>query len=223
MVPEAYLKLQDKRISEIIQAQNKLTPISDAQVGLPELGRWIKYNFVETHEKTEILAKLFLPSGGAFGKPMSFPFGTPPGITLNHYGKGKVIYLASPIEEYYERRRLPETRKLIRKLVNILTDNDFVFESGASPGLIMNISGNSGVFYLHLLNYNGAMHEDGYAVECVTPLKNIKIRLGKMFSNTIEIKTLWTNKKIDFKEKDTIIEFCLPELETFETLIIRRN
>jgi hypothetical protein len=79
------------------------------------------------------------------------------------------------------------------------------------------------VFYLHLLNYNGAMHEDGYAVECVTPLKNIKIRLGKMFSNTIEIKTLWTNKKIDFKEKDTIIEFCLPELETFETLIIRRN
>lgn len=219
LIPEAYLKLKDCRISGVLSnVENKLTPASDAQVGISELNRWIDYTIVEPCPETEILADLYLPSGGAFGAPLEFPLGTPPGITLNHYGKGKVIYVAFPLEEFYERRRLPETRNILKELFRILLDREFAVEMDAPPGVIMNLTGNGQQYFLHLLNYTGTMHEDGHAVEYIAPVNNIKINLSEKFGNIKSLRNINTG---DFVKNSGGNTFWLNQLEIFCTYIFQ--
>lgn len=216
-IPEAYLKLYPEYFPGIVGARNQLTPVSDAQVGLAELKRWINYTVVKARPGTSILADLYLPAGGAFGEMLKFPLGTPPGITLNCYGRGKVIYAAVPVEEFYERRRLPETRKLLRALFEILLDNDLLVQVEAPPGIIMHFAENGDHRFLHLLNYTGTMHEDGHAVEWIAPVKGIKVHFSRRLGKVAAITRLEDNLKINPIEENC---FELPELETFATYII---
>ncbi len=216
-VPEVYLQLTGSRIASVVSAKNLLTPVSDAQVGIPELKRWLDYTIVKAHDNTETLANLYLPAGGAFSAPLEFPLGTPPGITLNHYGKGKVIYVAAPIEEHYERRRLPETRKLLKSLFGILLDNKFIIEVDAPPGIIVNLTGDGGRFFLHLLNYTGTMHEDGYAVEYIAPVHDIKIKLSGI-PGECTLKQVGGGKTLKPAKDRT---FNIDRLEIFDSYIIQ--
>jgi Hypothetical glycosyl hydrolase 6 len=218
-VPEAYLKLNSEYVSKVVSAKNKLTPISDAQVGIASLKRWIDYTIVKARPETEVIADLFLPAGGAFGAPLEFPLGTPPGITLNNYGAGKVIYIAAPVEEFYERRRLAETRRLLHTLFNIMHDDDLIVKIDAPPGVIMHLSTNGEDHFLHLLNYCGTMHEDGHAVEWVAPVSGIKVHFSKRLGDISEITRLSDNLTLSTTDKNY---FELPELKIFETYIINQ-
>jgi len=218
-VSEAYLKLNSEYVSGIVRAKNQLTPISDAQVGLAELKRWINYSIVKTRPETKVIADLFLPAGGAFGAPLDFPLGTPPGITLNDYGAGKVIYIATPVEEFYGRRRLAETRKLLKTLFKILLDDDLIVEIDAPPGVIMHMSTNGKENFLHLLNYCGTMHEDGHAVEWVAPVSGIKIHFSERLGNVSKITRLSDSLALTSTGKNY---FELPELKIFGTYIINQ-
>jgi putative glycosyl hydrolase-like family 6 (GHL6) protein len=218
MIPEAYLKLNDSRLLNELDGNSNLTPVSDAQVGLPGLKRKIEYSIVEAAQNTKVLADLYLPAGGAFGESLHFPLGTPPGITLNHYGQGKVIYVATPLEEYYLSRRLPETRGLLGKLFEILLD-DFVVHVEAPPGIIINLTTNGKEYFLHLLNYCGTMNEDGCAVEYIAPVRNIKVKLGGKLVSKNNLHALYSD--IDLQKNNSGAHFVLPELKTFETIIIR--
>jgi len=216
-VSEAYLKLNTEYVSGIVNAKNQLTPISDAQVGVAGLKRWINYTICRARPETKVIADLFLPAGGAFGAALEFPLGTPPGITINTYGSGKVIYVATPVEEFYERRRLAETRKLLDTLFKILLNNDLIAEIDAPPGVIMHMSTNGEDKFLHLLNYCGTMHEDGHAVEWVAPVSGIKVKFSQRLGNISKLTRLSDNLKLTSTNKNN---FELPELNIFETYII---
>jgi hypothetical protein len=217
MIPEAYLKLTDSRLRQTIDGKSDLTPVSDAQVGVPGLKRKIDYCIVEAAPGTDVLADLYLPAGGAFGAPLDFPLGMPPGVTLNQYGKGRVIYVATPIEEHYLTRRLPETRLLLRQLFSILLDDDLLVELNAPPGLVMHLSENSDTRFLHLLNYCGTMHEDGYAVEWVAPVTGHSVRFSKRLGEITSLTRLSDNLKLTPVEPNC---FEFPELHIFDTYII---
>ncbi len=218
-ISEAYLKLNSNYVSEFVDAKNHLTPISDAQVGLAELKRWINYTICKARPETEVIADLFLPAGGAFGAPFEFPLGTPPGITLNRYGKGKVIYIVNSIEEFYERRRLAETRKLLGGLVKILLNDDLIVEIDAPPGVIMHLASNGENKFLHLLNYCGTMHEDGHAVEWIAPITGIKVKFSQRLGNISQITRLSDSLTLQSTNENC---FELPELKVFETYIINQ-
>jgi putative glycosyl hydrolase-like family 6 (GHL6) protein len=220
LVPEAYLKIKDQRLAGIVPAENQLTPASYAQAGIGGLKRWIDYAFVKAQEGTEILADLFLPSGGAFGKALEFPYGTPPGITLNHYGQGRVIYVAFPIEEFYERRRLQETRKLLKELFRMLVGGDFAVEVDAPPGVIINFTQNGDRSFLHLLNYTGTMQEDSHALEWIAPIRNISVKVAER-APIERIQLLEASTDISFERTGSSISFKLPELNVFETVILK--
>jgi hypothetical protein len=220
VVPEAYLKLKDQRLSGIVPAKNQLTPASFAQAGIWGLDRWIDYSFVKALEGTEVLADLFLPAGGAFGADLEFPYGTPPGITLNHYGQGRVIYVASPIEEFYELRRLKETRKLIKELFRMLVGGEFAVEVDAPPGVVINYTQNGDSKFLHLLNYTGPMQEDSHALEWIAPVKNISIKVNDAISAK-SVQLLDSSRDIPFEQSGSSISFKLPELNVFETIVMK--
>lgn len=219
-VPEAYLKIKDQRLAGIIPAENQLTPASYAQAGIWGLDRWIDYSFVKTLKGTEILADLFLPAGGAYGAPLEFPYGTPPGITLNHYGQGRVIYVAFPIEEFYELRRLKETRKLLKELFKALVGGEFAIEVDAPPGVVINFTKNGDRSFLHLLNYTGPMQEDSHALEWIAPVRNITVKVAER-SPIKSVRLLESSADIPFERSDSSISFKLPELNVFETVILK--
>jgi len=216
LVPEAYLNLK----AAFAGIDSALTPASDAQVGIPGLKRWIEYTIVKAAPGVEILADLYLPAGGAFGAPLDFPYGVPPGITLNRFGRGKVIYSAVPLDGFYARRALPETRRLLRGLFRLLLEGDPALELEAPAGVIMNLTESVAGIYLHLLNYCGSMHEDGRPVEWVAPLDGLRVKFSKRLGKIKELRYLADDAAIP---PDPDGAFTLKRLEAFATYQLRRE
>jgi hypothetical protein len=221
-VPEAYLKLQDEKLQKASPSKNHLIPVSDAVVGFFGLPRWVEYNMVEARSGSEMLADLYLPAGGAFGAPLEFPFGTPPGIILNRLGKGKVIYVAAPLEKHYLRRGLTETRKLLKGIFSILLDDDFSVQIDAPAGVVMNITEDKENFYLHLLNYCGTMHEISYAVDCIVPVYDLKVSFSGKLSGAAELTRLRNSAKIKLHNENGRRVFKIPELKISETYVLKK-
>ena len=214
LIPEAYLRLRDPRLQSCAGGANNLLPASDAVVGIPAMKRHIEYFIVKARSTTQVLADLYLPAGGAFGDDLQFPLGTPPGITLNHYGKGKVIYIAAALEEQYFLRRLPETRRLLARLIRILLDEKSLLQLDAPSGVVMNITKNSESIFLHLLNYCGVMHEDGVAVEWIAPVRGIQVQFSARCGSVKNLRRLEDGLLV---EPDSQGNFSLPELQSFAT------
>lgn len=212
LVPEAYFKMRDEELAET----SGLLPVSDAVVGVPYMKRMLEYRIAEAVPGAEILADLYLPAGGAFGEALEFPYGTPPGIVLNRYGRGKVIWCAADIGLHYEARRLAESRNVLAKLFDRLTGEFFV-KLHAPAGVVMNVTCSSGKdeYYLHLLNYCGVIQECGCAIEYIAPLYNISVTIPEDFTAVC----LSDGKALERVDGKVVI----PELGVFETLILRKN
>lgn len=213
LIPEAYIKIRDGKLYK----KGSLIPVSDGVVGVDNLKRFIEYSVVKPHSKAKILADLHLPSGGAFGSEMNFPLGTPPGIILNKFGKGKVIYCAAPFEKNYLRRGLPEFRQLARNIFNILLDNKPLIKMQAPSGVVMNLTQKKDKLFLHLLNYCGTIQNDNYYIDWIAPLNSIQISL---LGKAKEIRRLSDGASIDFKTVGGYNEFETGELKIFETFEI---
>ena len=212
LVPEAYFKMKDQKLF----SASHLLPVSDAVVGVPYMNRTLEYKIAEALPGAEVLADLYLPAGGAFGEDLSFPYGTPPGIVLNRYGKGKVLWCAADIGLHYEARRLAESRNVLAALFDMLT-GDFFVKVNAPAGVVMNATASKDgkEFYLHLLNYCGVMQECGCSVECIIPLHDIEIEIPENFSVTC----VSNGNALANKNGKAVI----PELGVFETLVLRKN
>lgn len=188
-IPEAYLKFPDE----------KMIIVSDSVVGVPDLKRCIDYTIVQ-NKTAKVLADLYLPAGGAFGKPLEFPLGKPPAITINTYGKGKVIYVSPPIGRIYKRRRLKDIRNLIVRLTDIILDQKPLLKIDAPAGIIANVTSDGNTTYVHLLNYCGTMYECGNPVEEIVPVHDINVMLlcNNEYQN-VKIKELKIFKTLQFK------------------------
>lgn len=222
LVPEAYLKFREEKTHWPFSSENRLLPVSDAVVGFVGMPRKIEYCIVNARKTADTLADLYLPSGGAFGAPLEFPFGTPPGIIINRLGTGKVIYVSAPIEMHYFRRGLTETRKLFRKIFSILLDNDFAVDIDAPSGVIMNIAEDKGNYYLHLLNYCGTMHEKSYSVDCIVPVRDLKVSFSRRLSGATEVTRLRSSKTTGLCDENGRRMFKIPELKISDTYILKK-
>ncbi len=218
LIPEAYLKIRDEKLFK----KDVLIPASDGVVGVDNLKRFIEYTVVKLNSDARILADLHLPSGGAFGEPMEFPLGTPPGIVLNRFGKGKVVYMATPIEKNYLRRGLPEIRELVKKLFGLLLDDKPLLKLDAPSGVIANLTEDTDNLYLHLLNYCGTVQNDNYYLEWTAPLFDLKVDVA-FDGNAGKIISLGDNREIEFKQREGRVCFSVLKLETFETYVISKG
>jgi hypothetical protein len=202
-------------LSPELRRISRLLPVSDAVVGLPELKRYIKYSILEKTEHSELLAELYLPSGGAFGAPMTFPLGTPPGIIRNQFGKGNVISMAADIGTHYALRRLPESRHIIAAIFDLLAGDAWTAKLDAPAGVVMNIAQDSARYYLHLLNYCGSMQDYGCTVEDTIPVNGLVLHLNVKAHALLRLAD---NKKITVDGASV----PLPQLNSFDTYIIEK-
>lgn len=208
-VPEAYVTSKEGLCQ-------RLVPVSDAVVGVPDLNRYIRYMHVAL-QNARALADLYLPADGAFGEPLTFPYGTPPAITENVYGKGRAYYMAAQIGLMYARRGLPEQRNLLVNLVRRALSDKPVLEMHAPPSLIVNLVENARESCLHILNYTGMMLEKSRAIEWIAPLENIgaTIRLPHPIK---EVRTLYPDAVIPFEQNGGEVRVTLPRLEKYQSI-----
>ena len=140
--------------------------------------RTVAYTVVDTDEDTEILAELYLASGGTFGAPFTFPEGHPPALVRHKYGKGQVYYLASDLSERYLSRHLPKQRRMLAALADLAVGTPPLVDAPHAPsGLYLYMTEDTKGRYLHLINYCGSMLETGCPVEDIVPLYDITLKL----------------------------------------------
>lgn len=207
-VPEAYIapcSLTDKYI-----------PVSDAVVGVPDLQRYIQYMHVNP-TSAQILASLYLPADGAFGEPLTFPYGTPPAITVNCYGAGKAYYCAARLGYIYARRGLPDQRNLIKELLHHALGGKLAVELDAPPSLIINLTEDVHNRYLHILNYTGSMLEKSRAIEWIAPVYHIHVNVS-VPSPVNDVRLVYPDESIPFSFENGRVSFELEELKTYQSI-----
>lgn len=218
-IPEAYLRALDSgRLGLEGRASGFLVPVSDAVVGVPSLRRHIEYARVRAREGVEILADLFLPAGGAFGEPLEFPLGHPPGVTVNRYGEGLAVYCAASPEVTYLRRRIPDARRLIVGLVDIALGGEPILRLDASPGILANVTERRGTRYVHLLNYCGPMFEGGNPVEEILPVSDIGVEL-RVADGPARARTLYGGEGLPVTHEGAYAAVTLPRLDIHEVVV----
>ena len=220
LVPEGYFRYRREHALSAGNNFEHLLPVTDAGVGLFS-ERQVEYAVTRPHPDADVIADLYLPAGGAFGAPFEFPVGKPPGIVAKSYGKGRVVYFAAPVEKRYFRRGLPELRELIVRAVDYACGGDPVVELSAPPGVVMNLTQAEGAYYLHLLNYNGPMHETSLSVDSITPISDIEavLRLPHTF-RVHSVRRLTNNGDLQFERGDDRLTVRLPKLKIFETIVV---
>ena len=219
LIPEAYLRLTEPdRLGLGHRKRGFLIPVADAAVGVPGLQRHIEYVRVRPRPGVEALADMYLPAGGAFGEPLDFPLGFPPGVTLNRFGKGRALYCAASLEVTYLSRRIPDLRRIIVGLVDLALDGRPVLRLDASPGVMANVTERHDTTYVHLLNYCGPMFESGAPVEELTPQSDIRIHC-RFPGDDARVRTLYGGETLEARMEDGYAAVTLPTLAVHEVVI----
>jgi hypothetical protein len=220
LIPETYFKWNVKNPIAKDMDLNHLIPVSDAVV-LQQERRPPEYVVAKSNDEAWVVADLFLPAGGSYGKPFDFPLGNPPGVVTHRFGKGQVVYFAAPLEKHYLRRGLAELRQLFINAVDFVCGGKPLLNIKAPPGVVANLTSAPGRYYLHLINYCGTMHESSYPVEWVAPIKEIPVQLLLEPKITIKsVKMLNEDRTLDFQHLETYLKFIVPHLGIFDTVII---
>ena len=219
LIPEAYIRLEDAAVRSDKYPAGFLVPVSDAVVGVPALKRFIEYAVVAPGRTAEVLATLYLPAGGAFGKEVDLPLGSPPAITVNRFGRGKVVYVSAPLEKIVLRRRLPEARDLIVRMVDLALDDRPIVKLDGPPGVIVNVIQREEAKFVNLLNYCGTMYEDSNPIDWIAPVENIVVQL-RVETEPRNVSLLYGRSVPHWRIDGSYLTIQLPRLEIFETIVV---
>jgi len=144
---------------------------------------------------------------GPKGEKSNYPY-----ITLNQYGRGKVIFIAGEIFKTYWEKNDPYLKYLIRNLVNLVT-SDKLLEVKAPPCLEVSLFQKENKKILHLVNSHTEKVLSGISfAEFIPPIYGIKVRL-KIERKPKEIIQQPEKKRIEFTYKEGYIEFKVPEVK----------
>lgn len=210
-VPEAYVKSECGLCGDLV-------PMSDAVVGIPNLDRYVFYTYVKP-EGAEVLADMFLPADGMFGTPLTFPFGKPPAVTMNRFGKGRAYYLSCEIGFMYERRGLPEQRELLKNIVLHALDHKPVLAMDAPPSVIANLVEDVKGRYLHLLNYTGSMLEKSRTIEWVAPIDGFRVTV-RVPKKVASVKAVFPDTDLAFEQNGEEVTFTIPKLHIYQSIAL---
>ncbi len=213
-IPEAYVKPVCKLPGF---PEGRMVITTDAVVG--GIGsRVVHYTRAEPREGVETLASLYLPAGGTFGSPFTFPEGEPPAITVHPVGKGRVIWCASDLWERYLRRHMPDQRKLLCALADFAVGTTPLADADAPAGVYVYMTENAEGRYLQILNYCGSMLECPAPVEEILPVYDVTFRV-RADRECREIRTL-SGAPVSVSRSGDVYELKLPRLDLHEGICL---
>lgn len=154
----------------------------NTQYGIPAMDVQVMGKYVRIKTTTaQVLLELVPPYEGIkTGTPPPALTSEGPGLTINSYGKGKVVYCASPLFTAYYTKNTPVLRKLALWML------DQIYPNESRPIILENTPINVEIFYnrrnnerfIHLVNYSGDKREVGTSqVQDFTTVHGIRIRV----------------------------------------------
>ena len=144
------------------------------------------------------------------------PLSRYPAITVRKYYEGALIYMAGAFDVGYWIHRLREYRLILSNAVRLKRSACFIDLENAPQTLEVTVRSQGNRLILHFVNFTGEMSRP---FEQIIPVYNLGVRIHKTFSAK-EVKALWSNKKIEFKETDKEISFVIPKIGFYEVVVI---
>ena len=150
------------------------------------------------------------------GEPSGYP-----AITINQFGKGKAIYIATDLFREYWVRDTPDLRKLAAKCIDLVTPQK-VIEIEAPPSVEVSLFQQRNNKIVHLLNYHAEKRDTSAGIpniEFLPVLTKIRVSLGisekpKKITQMPEGRTLeWTMRK-------GRVNFTVPQLHIHSVIFI---
>ena len=125
-----------------------------------------------------------------------------PAIVMNHFGKGKVIYVAGDLENS------DPHRGIFINLIRLLVES-FSFEADAPKPVEVTLfhQEDKRRFIVNLVNFQKELPN--------IPVEGIRVRIRLEDKNPRELLLLPEEKVLDYEMRDGFLEFVAPRLETF--------
>ncbi|MDH7481819.1 MAG: ThuA domain-containing protein [Armatimonadota bacterium] len=140
-----------------------------------------------------------------------------PAVIANQVGKGRVVYFPALVGEFYARYRMWEYQALIGNAVRWACGGTLpIFvECPASVEVELRRQSSPTRTIIHLVNNTGDMQRP---MSEIIPIRNIRIALKT--ENASRVYTLWAQLNLNFKRTDVGIEFTIPEISTYEVVVV---
>ncbi len=171
----------------------------------------------------EVLADMYMANTGESYEPIKFLSNAPSGVVASYYGKGRVVYIAPPLDKVYFRREFRLIRQLFNNAVNWVAKGEEPFMIAAPICVTTHITKHKNKKALHLINYVGNRQENRYSkVEWIAPLYNIEIKIKKTTDKEKLLRTslLRTRKELSFITEDSFFRLNIEELNDYECVIL---
>ncbi|RLE40110.1 hypothetical protein DRJ16_07465, partial [Candidatus Woesearchaeota archaeon] len=211
----AYIEVKDDRIRKDV-------------LDMPILV-WGRFAYVKP-KSAEVLAGLrgiYLRADGKFLLASSPPGADTgyPAITLNKFGRGKVIYISGDIFSGYILKNQWNIKYIVRNALNIVLPEKIV-EIDAPAGVEVVLTEQGSKRLIHLINHYGERYLSPWPhggnnalTENVIPIYNIGVRV-KYDRTPNKVVLEPEGKKLEWKMEDGKISIKIPKLEIHSCIVI---
>lgn len=173
---------------------------------------------VKVYGKSKAISTLLNPTRyfcDYYGKKTNYP-----GMVINKYGKGKVVYIPGEMGLTYYERGFIEHKKLINNAVQWLVEYNLPVESDLPETVdisLMEINDGSGII-IHLINCTADLD---YPVEEVVPITQSKIKVRLPHNkHPKKIFSLCSRSRLRYEHEGKRIVIALPTLHEYECIVV---
>ncbi|MDD5678187.1 MAG: hypothetical protein PHW60_09390 [Kiritimatiellae bacterium] len=139
-----------------------------------------------------------------------------PAAIYSSFGRGRVVYVAAPLFESFNRFHLADFRILIRALIDLVTGKAGTQIECKAPGsLAVELRRRPGELQVHLINVTSDMKRP---MENIIRLANIRIAVRA--SGVKRVHALRAGKELPYQRVGNKVVFTMPEVDVYEVVII---
>lgn len=156
------------------------------------------------------------------GKESGFPT-----VTLNHYGKGKAVYISGQIFRTFWEKKQVQLRYLIKNLVNLITD-DKLIEVRAPPCIEVSFFKGKATYIAHLVNHGSGMSdiyeildgEIGHVNDYILPVFGIQMKI-KLQRHPEKVTQMPDERDLSWRRSGNYIIFEVPSVNIHSWIVIQ--
>ena len=164
----------------------------------------------------ELPGRLNLGSFAPAGEDTGYP-----AVTLNRFGHGNAVYISGSIFRSYWKKNRPQTKYLIRNLVDLVT-TDKLLEVEASASVEVSLFRQDSRLVLHLLfgHINRIFDGPRWAVmEKIPPIYDVAVKL-KVAGEPKRVVQIPEKRDLDWKLEGEYLSFSVPQFHIHTCVII---
>ena len=144
-----------------------------------------------------------------------------PAVTVNQFGKGKVVYINASLFRSYWKNNRPQTKYLVRNLVDLVTA-DKLLEVKADASVEVSLFRQDSALVLHLLFYHITKTLDGprwAIVEDIPPIHDVSVKL-KVAGRPQQVVQMPEKRELEWKLEGRFLSFRVPQFHIHTCVVV---